>query len=391
MNPPHPPVAVRAVIDVDGFEALREEWNELLEASFNPSVFLTHDWARAWWDAYGSGRELFILLGRVEGRLDAVLPLYRSRLRTPRWLALPGLHSLTNDQSPRFDLMLRRVADPTSVVLALLEGLAADRRWICCELFDVPDRSPTSQLIRGLAPRSRLFTHSASGSESPFLEPSGSWEGYFAAVSSDFKRKLRRSGAKLETLGPVETRLLSSPSEADRFLGDLEAIESRTWKHREGTSLVADPAHWTFYTSFVRRASRQGWLRGYVVYLRGEPAAYDLCVQYGGTMSSIKIGYREDLRAFGLGHLLHRHILEEAYHRGVTRFDFLGKSEPHKLHWTATVEPIAHLRLFRSRLSSWLLYLFRFGIRDRLRRSRALRDLRDRIRHPADQPGTGRR
>ena len=63
--------------DDSGFDALRDEWNDLLGRSRFDTIFLTHEWQSTWWRHLGQGRgPLFILAVREAGRLVAILPLY---------------------------------------------------------------------------------------------------------------------------------------------------------------------------------------------------------------------------------------------------------------------------------------------------------------------------
>ncbi len=63
--------------DESGFDALKDEWNELLKSSRFDTIFLTWEWQTTWWQHLGRTRgPLFILAGRDAGRLAAVIPLY---------------------------------------------------------------------------------------------------------------------------------------------------------------------------------------------------------------------------------------------------------------------------------------------------------------------------
>ena len=63
-----------------GFGALRPEWNDLVQRSYNDNLFLTWEWQSTWWKHLGSGQ--LILLGfRAEGdgRLVGIAPLFRTQ------------------------------------------------------------------------------------------------------------------------------------------------------------------------------------------------------------------------------------------------------------------------------------------------------------------------
>src|SRR3954462_7159370 len=48
---------------------LAEDWDSLVYESGTP--FLTHEWLRCWWRAFGHGEPMWLLLRAPNGRLDA--------------------------------------------------------------------------------------------------------------------------------------------------------------------------------------------------------------------------------------------------------------------------------------------------------------------------------
>src|SRR5215475_8857911 len=65
-----------------GFQALRSVWNGLLAQSASKTIFLTWEWASAWWSSYGRPGELCILAAYSEdGELRGIAPLRRQMLR----------------------------------------------------------------------------------------------------------------------------------------------------------------------------------------------------------------------------------------------------------------------------------------------------------------------
>src|SRR2546427_4482076 len=55
-----------------GFEKLREEWNELLQASASNCLFLTWEWLYTWWKHLSEDRRLFIItVDRKSTRLNS--------------------------------------------------------------------------------------------------------------------------------------------------------------------------------------------------------------------------------------------------------------------------------------------------------------------------------
>ena len=72
---------ISKVSNFHGFLSLEQEWNSLLKRSVSNSIFLSHEWFKCWWEAYGGEYELFILLCKDEGRLIGISPLMMSKDR----------------------------------------------------------------------------------------------------------------------------------------------------------------------------------------------------------------------------------------------------------------------------------------------------------------------
>ena len=59
------------------FEELRPEWNELLQRSIANHIFSTWEWQSAWWDAYQSRGQLWVITCRTDdGRLFGIAPWF---------------------------------------------------------------------------------------------------------------------------------------------------------------------------------------------------------------------------------------------------------------------------------------------------------------------------
>ncbi len=78
-NPPsHTTIEVIAYgpdADVNGFDALANEWNELLVRSCSNTIFLTYEWQTNWWRCLGKGNCGSWLFERKRIRAWSVLRL----------------------------------------------------------------------------------------------------------------------------------------------------------------------------------------------------------------------------------------------------------------------------------------------------------------------------
>src|SRR5690242_3436767 len=64
------------------FEQLRESWSGLLNESAAPNIFLSWEWAFAWWSAYGTPGELRIFTFFDDRNvLRGIAPFRRRKIR----------------------------------------------------------------------------------------------------------------------------------------------------------------------------------------------------------------------------------------------------------------------------------------------------------------------
>src|SRR5213594_3990640 len=84
-------IRVEPVRDIRGFEALRDEWSDLLAASASDCFFLTWEWLHTWWKHLSEKRKLFLLTAREGGHLLGIAPLV---LRPPRLRSLIPFRAL---------------------------------------------------------------------------------------------------------------------------------------------------------------------------------------------------------------------------------------------------------------------------------------------------------
>src|SRR5262249_45722687 len=95
-------LTVACVDNLDEFNAIQPEWDDLVERSDADRVFVSHVWLRTWWECFGSGRKLYIILVRSGARLIGAAPLMQTS-GYAYGVPLRRLESIYNHHTPRFD------------------------------------------------------------------------------------------------------------------------------------------------------------------------------------------------------------------------------------------------------------------------------------------------
>jgi CelD/BcsL family acetyltransferase involved in cellulose biosynthesis len=360
------PCTVETVTDYADFLRLETPWNETVERAGVTHPFLRHEWLRTWWECFGAGRRLHILLVKSHEHILAIAPLLRENARM-YGVPIRRLRLLHNDHTPRADVIVAE--RPEDSYRAIWKTLLEEReRWDVLQLGQLPLESPTREAV----PRLAKLDGCASGvwrcDDSPYLELKPNWDQYLASLSPKFRQNLRNRLSRVKRLGEPRLEVLADGSAIRGACDEAVRLEASGWKHAAGTAIGANPAVRRFYGLFAERAAAHGWLRLLFLTVNGQSiaTAYALC--YQRRLLLVKTGYDPNYAKCSPFKVLTYFALREAIEAGLAEFDFLGDAEPWKLEWTRTTRPHDWLFIFSGTSRARLLYSAKFRLLPALKR-----------------------
>lgn len=360
-------VTTQLVTDVAAFVRLEPEWNDAVRRAGLAHPFLVHEWLRTWWECFGAGRGLHLVIAREAGRIVGIAPLLIDQVHM-YGLPVRRLDVLHNDHTPRADWIV--ASSRPQIYEALWSAiLASGDHWDLLQLSRFTDDSPTSAAIRLLAHRDGCLTGTWRGDVSPYLDLSVGWERYWASRSAKFRSNLRNRLARLSRFGEARLEVLDD-ADADAH-ADAFRLEASGWKADSRTSISSTAAVQRFYTLLASRAARSGWLRLMFLTVGGRRIAtsYSACVD--NTLFLIKTGYDPEFAGCAPFKLLTYFAIQHACAEGLGEVDFLGDAEPWKLEWTETSRPHDWLFVFANSMRARLLHSLKFQVLPELKRWRA--------------------
>jgi CelD/BcsL family acetyltransferase involved in cellulose biosynthesis len=315
---------VRVARNAEQVESLREPWTSMLRDSLPTDIdyFL--------WSLREEPQVVrpHVLAVEREGRTEAIVAarLLQTRLPcrigystiyAPAVRAICVLHDgLLGDKDP---LTLAAILDE---LLAGLERREADVVILRQLELDSP-------LYRAAAARATYATrqHAVRADVRWEIELTSTPEGYLASVSSATRKGARRTAVRLEQLfgERLSIKTFREPAEVDVFLTDIEKVAARTYQRRLGVGYLGDARQRARMEMLMKR----GWLRAYILYLDGNPVAFELGELYRGRFRSLAGGYDTAFGHLRVGaHLLLKTIEDLALDPNVSVFDFgLGDAE----------------------------------------------------------------
>jgi CelD/BcsL family acetyltransferase involved in cellulose biosynthesis len=330
---------IEIISDLAGFRALSEDWNEFFQRAGQPQqVFQRFAFLDIWADHYlDAGAGLHIVVLRLDGRIQAIVPLVRSR---------------------RYGLdVLHFMGAPVAQFDDAIVDAALSARWIGV-LWNAVAKSGADCLharrVRADAALRRLLPSAARKVETfaaPFalldrrVGEGGPGKAYSARERSNHRRRLRR----LAEMGRVTAAALPSGDAAAGLAAEAIDIK-RQWLQAEGlpSPTLSDPR---FRAFFIDAAARpDSGMQVSAIELDGQAMAIDLSFDCkGGTFGHV-LAAKPAFQRLGLGQLLIDHVFRMAKSRGSETFDLMAPSDEYKLkHADGVIEVDSLLVPFTTR------------------------------------------
>jgi CelD/BcsL family acetyltransferase involved in cellulose biosynthesis len=345
---------VDIVNDYATFAGMEGAWNDTVDRAGHTHPFLRHEWLRAWWDSFGPGRALNVMVVRAGNKILGLAPLM---LETTKMYGVPvkRIQFLHNDHTPKADVIVAE--QPDDVYDAIWKTLLDSRgQWDVLQLSQLPADSPTHDQVGRRAAIEKYPTTLWNSDVSPYLELTNNWDGYLNSRNAKLKQNLRNRLNRLTQVGEPKLEVLSDPDAIREARDEALALEASGWKKEAGTAIHSDPQVLQFYTLLADRAAAGGWLRLLFLSVNDKRIATSYSSRYQDRLSFFKTGYDPEYAKYAPFKLLTYFLIKEGYADGLREVDFLGDAEPWKLEWTSTTRPHDWLFVFGNTLRAKLVH-----------------------------------
>ena len=361
---------------VEPFESFAQRWSALawdalLEIRGAPSPFLTLDWLETW-IAHFAPEEARVWTVGPAGNPEAIC-FTNLEIRRYGPLALRTLRACRNSHSQRAALLVAMATEDSA--RALFRGLVETRHeWNILRLDGVPtaqglaDRLVDAAATLGcVAQIDRRFAHVRVPIETDFAT-------FYRAVKRKKRRDQERMMRRLaDEHGQLTLRALRGVEAGSVGFEAFLGIERCSWKAFGGEAIGPDALLRSFYGEIARRFAARDLLEVDLLVAGGRPIAAGLSLRFGKHLLALKTVYDKRFDRFSPGWILYRHVLEQAFGRGLAAVDFYSDL-PFARSWSKIVEPYADLVIFSPTPGGRLLAL-----------AKRARDRYHRVRHGAER------
>ncbi len=346
-------LVVQEFTSFEPLSALRRDWDELVWAqNFSPAE--TYEWLSTLWELHNTGRELLILVVRDAQGVTGIAPLVqeterRKGIRVRLLKMLGSFHALHGTPI----LVGRRKEETMQAVFDHVhrrhEGWTL---WFTS--YQTGDKQEAAFSSSFLGRGYPLCT--SVGVRSPYLPVEGSWEEKVRTLQPRFRTALRSREKRLREKGAVELRFLDEGNHWEEGLEAIREIEQDSWKVEAGTAITVQNFQWHFYRRYAPIAAKAGTLRIPVLFVEGEPIAYDYALYENGIYYLLKTSYRNKWSDSYPGFVLRKLLVEWTYALGGREIDFLGNDEDWKMKWTSSVREHRDCYVFNRNLAGRYLH-----------------------------------
>ncbi|MBS0209491.1 MAG: GNAT family N-acetyltransferase [Planctomycetes bacterium] len=266
-----------------------------------------------------------------------------------------GLAGLPNH--PQFtagDLMLDPAADARQALALLAEGL--EQLPSLLAWFElVPYEAPRWRQLLDVLTERGWRIHQQPSYTTGVIELPTSWDVYDASRSSNHRRQLRKAERRAKQAGDVTLRVLNHlrSAEVAKVLGECFAIEDRSWKGAEGSSMARTPGQAELSLRIAQQLAAWGQLHVALLEVGGRAVAFELGCQAKGTYFSPKIGHDPQFANLSPGQLLRHELLQHfVREQSINRVDFWGPLTEATARWATTSYPVGRVVAAPPRTSS---------------------------------------
>lgn len=342
---------LEVVTSVDRFAQLAEPWDRLAATEQTP--FCSHAWFSAWWDAFGEGSQLRVI---VLWRGDEMTAAYPLSIADRRCEAMANVHSPLFRPLALDDSALREVTD-AALRSSCPHGLVIEA---------LPEQSEAVAVLMHAAGESGARSLQSARHVSPIVDTTGDFADWRAQSRPRWGAPLERFRRKMAREYDAEIRVVTAPESLDLELDRGFAVEASGWKGQAGTAILSSPHTARFYRDIAHAAAARDELRLSTITLDGEVAAFDLTLLRNNRLYLLKTGFDEHWRRLAPGLVLRLSVIERCFELGLDAHELLGDESEWKRKFATSSRSHVAVEVYGKSAAQLAAYTWRRTIRPAL-------------------------
>jgi len=308
-------------------DALRESWENLLNRTYDDTIFVSPVWLQVWCEHFSPKRPYLLTLEDDQG-VSGLLPLQTIERDAESVLTLLGDPEVMD----YMDGLAER--DLAETILRALWTRALDEiRWDRIELRHVPAESPLLPALSSLLESRGRSVRIEDEEVDPVVALPGTWDDYLQTLSKKQRHEIRRKLRRAEEGAEWEWRTAGSRADLERDLPVFFRLHEAS-AHDKARFMT--PAMRTFFSGLASTFLRRGELKLSIFRRDGVDIAATMSFLWRGRLLLYNSGYDPEYAAYSPGIAAVAKTIQGAIDDGARIFDFLSGDEPYKYQFGAT-------------------------------------------------------
>jgi CelD/BcsL family acetyltransferase involved in cellulose biosynthesis len=336
--------------------ALATQWEALQKEAPVTSVFASFEWQHAWWQAYGRGQPLRLLLATDHGTLVGILPLYiqtlpmlRYPVRLLRFVGTGG-DTFPDDLGPI--LAAGREAD---VARALADAVMRLPGWDVLLLTDMDPACRFTAIMGAAAGKVPFGSMSGRAERIAYLDLPPTWDAWLASLSRDRRYRIKNIRKKLNAAHPTARFFVwNDPKTLDQGLDRLVQLHHKRWESVGKTHAFSSPEYIACHRAAMAGCMARDRLRLYCLEIAGQVVAMYYFYKFRDRVYLMQSGFDPDFGNVKPGQVLLGHVVEHAIGEGNKVLDFLRGDHRYKDELATGERETVFLTAFRLRPGAWV-------------------------------------
>jgi CelD/BcsL family acetyltransferase involved in cellulose biosynthesis len=344
---------VRCISTEAGFAALAIDWNRLHAETPSASVFNSWLWQYQWWQVYGRGQPLRVLVASRGDEVAGILALYVQQERVlGREVSLLRFVGTGGDTHPDDLGPVLSGERERETARALARAAARLSDGDVMLLSDLDPESPFAEEIEHAARGARRTVRTGRTERIVFIDLPESWESLLGSLSANRRAELRRARRRLASAHSYRFFVWDDAARLDAAAETLAELHRRRWQAAGGSESFASAQYLDFHRAIIRSSFARGWLRLYCLEIDGGLAAMTYCYRFRKRVFVMQGGFDPAWAAWKPGTVLLSHAIEHAIGEGNEVFDFLRGEHRYKDHLANGSRETVYVTAFRRNLAA---------------------------------------
>jgi CelD/BcsL family acetyltransferase involved in cellulose biosynthesis len=328
---------IEEIGDTIRLRSLANRWNNILCQSESDSIFLTWEWVFNWWQVYGGGKELCVLVLRDQHEdIVAIAPFY---VRARRILGAVSINEIRflgtgEDVSPDYlDFIIKKGFEDEAIKV-FVKYLAVKNGWDVANLTDMVSTSFTVRAIQNMAADNGLIVKTSERAICPYIQLLPDWQAYIAGLSKNMRYNIKRRMQNLEKDFKTRYFIWQDIERLEYAMERLSFLHNKRWEQKGSKHGFSSKEYNAFHKAVAREFALKGWLQMSCLELNNEIVAILYDYRYGNKIYYYQGGFDPSLYKYSLGLVLRAFVIQKAIENGIKEIDLLKGAYEHKYIWT---------------------------------------------------------